>query len=251
MNKRLLVLGGLVALLALTGCLGGGGPSQDDLARNATYDWNTSVNGSITIEENEYRAVYRIYNRTEFQVFGRGDFGGDEPLSDMSALQFRFPNGTVVNASAFEVASNRDRTTLTLPGRDGRLAFSVDRNGKRFQTPVFVEGAYQVTLPPGTNVGIPLASNVVPGGYERETVDGQTRLTWEEMDSNTLVVRYYLDRDIWLFGGFLMIAIVLGVGGGLYYWRQIRTLAAQRSEHGLDIEEEDDPTDDGPPPGMR
>lgn len=251
MNKRLLVLGGLVALLALSGCLGGGGPSQDDLARNATYDWNTSANGSITVEQNEYRSVYRIENRTAFEVYGRGDFGGEEPLSDMSALQFRFPNGTVVNASAFEVSSNRDRTRLELPGRYGKLAFAVDRNGKRFQTPAFVDGSYRVTLPAGTNVGIPLASNVVPGGYERETVDGRTSLTWEAVDSDTLVVRYYLDRDIWLFGGFLMIAIVLGVGGGLYYWRQIRTLAERRSEHGLDIEEEDDPTDDGPPPGMR
>lgn len=251
MNRRLLALGGLLVLVLLGGCLGSGGPSQDDLGENATYDWNTTANASITVEANEYRSVYRIHNRSTFDVYGESGFGGEEPLSEMSALKFRYPNGTVVNASAFEVESDRDRTELTLPNETGQLAFSVENSEKQLRTPVFADGPYHVTLPEGTDVGIPLASHVVPGGYETETVDGRTRLVWEEMDAENLRVRYYLDRDILLFGGFLMIAIVIGVIGGLYYWRQIRTLSRRRDEHGLDVEEEDDPTDDGPPPGMR
>jgi hypothetical protein len=42
------------------------------------------------------------------------------------------------------------------------------------------------------------------------------------------------------------------VVGGLYYYRQIRSLRQQREEIGLDVETEDDDLgDDGPPPGMR
>lgn len=250
MNRRLLALGGLVVLVLLGGCLGSGGPSEGDLGKNATYDWSASANASITVEQTEYKSVYRIENQSTFDVYGQSDFGGEEPLSEMRALKFRYENGTVVNASAFGVESDRDRTRLELPGEYGQLAFTVENEAKELRTPVFVDGTYHVTLPEGRDVGIPLASHVVPGGYETETVDGKTRLVWEDIDGENIHVRYYLDRDILLFGSFLLIAVVLAVGGGLYYWRQIRTLTRRREEHGLDVEEEDDPTDDGPPPGM-
>lgn len=251
MNRRHYALGGLLVLIVLSGCLGGGGPSAADLNESATYDWNASANASITLEGEQYRSVYRITNQSTFEVFGQSGFGGEEPLSGMSALKFRYPNGTVVNASAFGVSSTRDRTQLELPAKDGQVAFTAGSDGKSLRTPVFTEGSYNVTLPPGTDVGIPFASHVVPGGNEKVTVDGRTRLVWEDIDNDNLVVRYYLDRDVLLFGGFLLIATVLGVGGVLYYYRQIRTLSKRREEHGLDIDQEDDPTDDGPPPGMR
>ncbi|MEF8908480.1 MAG: DUF5803 family protein, partial [Haloarculaceae archaeon] len=64
-------------------------------------------------------------------------------------------------------------------------------------------------------------------------------------------VRYYLQRDLWIFGGIAVVSVTLGIGGLVYYLRQIRQLEEKREELGLDVDYEDDPTDDGPPPGMR
>nr|WP_274326221.1 DUF5803 family protein [Halosimplex aquaticum] len=48
------------------------------------------------------------------------------------------------------------------------------------------------------------------------------------------------------------ILTLVGIGGALYYLRQIRVLERRREEIGLDVETETDEfDDDGPPPGMR
>lgn len=252
MNRKLLALAGLAFLLVGAGCLTGGGPSDQDLRQNATYDWNTTANVSITLTDGAYQSVYNVTNQTRLDVFGRNTFGNNEPLS-FRALQFRYPNGTQVNASAFNVSTGSGRTRIGLPARDGKVAFTVSRNGKELRTPVFLDGSYSVTLPEGASVGLPILAQVIPGGYNTTVVDSRVHITWGNVESDTLLVNYYLERDILIFGSLFGLLFVGALGGVLYYWRQIRSLEKRREEVGLDIEDEDDddPRDRGPPPGMR
>jgi nitrate reductase gamma subunit len=53
-------------------------------------------------------------------------------------------------------------------------------------------------------------------------------------------VRYYLQRDLYIFGGLLGLIIVVGIGGLLYRRRQIERLRKQRTEMGLDVDTDDD-----------
>lgn len=252
MNRKALALVALAVLVVGAGCLTGGGPSDEDLRENATYNWNTTTDVSIEVFGGSYQAVYNVTNTSEMEVYTRDTFGQKEPQSSLKGLQFRYPNGTQVNASAFNVSSNRQRTLLGFPAEDGKVAFTVSKRGKELRTPVFQKGSHQVTIPKGTSVGLPILAHVVPGGYNTTVVDGRVQLTWQNVTSDTLVVDYYLERDVLFFGGLFLIGFVIAVGGGLYYWRQIRSLENRRKDVGLDVEDEDDddPRDRGPPPGM-
>lgn len=250
MKRGILILGALVVLVAFTGCLDSPGPSQSQLNENRTYDWNTSANATIRIQGDSYTSIYRVTNRTSFNVYTRDVFNNRAPI-DTRGLRFRYPNGTVVNASAFEVDANDARTKLTLPNRTGKLAFTTDKNGKAIRTPTFADGSYEVILPPHTGVGIPILSQVTPGGYEATKIGDRVHLTWSGMNNDRIVVDYYLDRDLLIFGGMFGLLFVVAILGGIYYWRQIKTLRDRREEIGLDVEDDDDdPRDQGPPPGM-
>jgi hypothetical protein len=131
------------------------------------------------------------------------------------------------------------------------VGYTASRSGKSFASPVFSEGSYEMTLPPGARVGLPLLSQASPGGYEATVTDGRQTLRWAELDGGGVRVRYYLQRDLLLFGGLFAIVASVGLGGALYYLRQIRRLEDQREEMGIDVDYEDDDFGDGPPPGMR
>lgn len=257
MRRRGLVLGVVLVLAALSGCttlLGPGEPNQQALNERANYTWDTSVNASIAVEKNSFAGVYSVENRSELEVYRTDALGQDSHL-EISALQYRYPNGTVVdaNSSALSVSQTRERTIIDVPnGTAGYVAFTAPRQGKRFTTPVFVEGSTNVTLPPGTRVGVPLLSQVSPAADERSVTDDRMTLVYEDVSTQSISVRYYLQRDLLIFGSIFGGAIVLGVGGTLYYWRQIQTLKRRREETAIDIDTEDDDFgDDGPPPGMR
>jgi hypothetical protein len=250
MKRRHLALLGLGLLVVLGGCLSGSGPSEEALNEDATYDWNTTANATIEISGGSYASIYELHNDSHLNVYQRDVFNNRESIS-FRALKFRYPNGTVVNASAFEVDTNGERTRLEPPSRTGKIAFTVEQSDKNFRTPAFVDGSYEVVLPPNTDVGIPILSHVTPGGYERERIDGQIHLSWDDLDSDRLVVEYYLDRDLLIFGGIFGILLLVAIGGSAYYWRQIRELTRRREEYGLDVDEDDDPRDQGPPPGMK
>lgn len=255
MNRRI-VLGvvALAALVTLAGCsvLGPGEPDAEALGKDVTYDWSTEANATIDVNDTRYQAIYRVENRSTIDLYNRDALGTEHPL-DIEGLKFRFSNGTIRNLTADDVELSRQRMTVSFPGENvtGKVAFSAPRNGKSFGLPTFVTGSYDVTLPVSARVAVPILAQVSPGGYETSVANDRVTLSWTDVQSRSVSIRWYLQRDLWLFGGLVILALLLGGGGALYYLRQIRELESRREDVGLDVDTGDDVGDDGPPPGMR
>ena len=258
MRRHLLALGALAILVGLAGCASVMGPTQqpaEELVGNATYDWDNDANATIHLNGSAFTGVYAVENRSTFEVFSRDGLGQERGF-DLSSVRFRYPNGTelTVRNESLAVERGGGRTTITLPGNaTGQLAFTAPRFGKSFGLPTFVEGSYDVTLPRGARVGIPLLGQVSPPGFTTTVEDGRMTLSWDDVDGRQFRIAWYLQRDVYIFGGIVLIGALLAIGGTLYYYRQIRQLEARRKEVGLDMEvdADDDPRDKGPPPGMR
>ncbi|WP_436910569.1 DUF5803 family protein [Halosimplex marinum] len=264
MRRRLVLALGLFAVLvALAGCaspFGGGGPDETQLNQNATYDWDTNATTTYDVARGNFTGILGVENRSYVQLYQRSELGTDQPL-DIASLRFRYPdNGTVVSPadrSNFYVNSTNSRLNVTLPQAGGQVAFTANRpNAKRFAVPMFVESAHsvEVVLPPRARVGVPLLSKVSPGESTTKVLEGSDRMIvrWESAERGPILVRYYLARDLLLFGGIGGVLTLVGIGGALYYLRQIRVLERRREEIGLDVETETDEfDDDDPPPGMR
>ncbi|WP_152041427.1 DUF5803 family protein [Salinigranum salinum] len=258
MNRRHLLAFAGVAVLALTaGCFGPGAISDEQLDQEPAepYAWDSGRDVHIAIQtDSSFRAVYNVSGES-IELFRRDGFGGRNPLN-VRAVRYRYPNGTVVSGAEFEarggeIDRSRETVTVTFPdgGEGGKLAFTAGATPKRFSLPVFVEGSYEVVLPPNRRIDIPVFGSVSPRGSSAETIDGQTHIRWEEVTSRGITVQYYLQRDIPIFGAIAAVSIVIGLGGAYYYKRQIDRLRELREEMGLDVEVEE--KDDGPPPGMR
>ena len=249
MKRKVAALAALVLLATSAGCTSLFGPGQlsdDQLNEEATYDWDRNATVTIDIHTDNYTAVYRFENRSsrELQVYGHDTLGLERPL-DVHALRYRYPNGTVIapeDSEAFSVSQGREQLTVSFPQVNGSLAYTVPKNGKTVTTPAFVDGAsYEVIVPPKTDVAVPLLGKVRPGGYTAEEVDGRVHVRWDEVTANTISVRYYLDRDLLIFGGLTGVLTVAGVIGAAYYLLQIKELERRREEVGLDVDGDEGP----------
>lgn len=253
-RRHLHALGLLVLVATLAGC--GLGPTEipeDRLTENASYDWDTNATVTFDISRSSYTAVVNVTGNSSLEVWRRDPIEGDNPVN-LRSLKFRYRNGTVVNASATNLTATKeqDQTRIDLPAENGSVGYTAARSNKQFGSPAFVDGSYEIIMPPGARVGIPLLSQASPGGWSSNVSDNRMTIRWDNVTSGNVNVRYYLQRDLLLFGGLLAIVIVVGAGGSLYYYRQLQDLRDQREELGLDVETEDDDVgDDGPPPGMR
>lgn len=293
-RRLLVAVGLLSVLAVGAGCSTIFGPeSIDDEAlageENRTYDyrWNTSHDGHLTVDSDSYAVVYAIGNRTTgerqgnftIELYTKDALGTEEPMR-LEALQFRYENGTTLQyqrrAGSVElvrqysngtvettdrrgllgVETTRKRTIVNLPTNEsGQLAFTAPKSGKRVTTPTFVEGSYEMVLPRNARVGVPILAQVKPGQESIQEVDGRVHIAWTGVNrAPSIVVRYYLQRDLYIFGAILGGLLVLGTVGAAFYWLQIRETVRRREEVGLDVETGDDDDtggDSGPPPGFR
>lgn len=284
----LALLGLLIALGGCSTVFGPGPVQEGQLAQDPPddgYEWEADADGYLEVNRGNYTAVYRVANRTtgsreqgtnfSMEIYTRDALGTDQPL-DPTALQFRYENGTRLryvtqeeggDANLVAVAPNgsqrnvpdgklaveksRRRTTISLPTNEsGRLAFVAPKNGKQVSSPTFVQGSYEMVLPREAAIGLPVLAQVQPSRDSAEPIDGRVHVRWANVErARTVLVRYYLERDLLLFGGLVVLMFVAGAGGAAYYYFQIRETVQRREEVGLDVDVEDD-DGKGPPPGM-
>lgn len=240
MRRWVLALAGLALLAMLAGCAGFGGSaiSQEDLAKDATYDWNTTENVTVNATGQEYRAVYAIDNRSSLTLASSGQLGSTQPLP-IKAVKFRYPNGTVVGADAFNVYTKNSRTVVEFPAENGKFAYMAESGPRSLYAPVALEDAsHEIILPAGMRVEFPVFGSVRPGGYEKTVQDNRVHLVWESVNADTISVQYYLLRDLYLFGGLVGVLALIAVGGVLYFRLQIRRLERNREEAGLGVDRE-------------
>ncbi len=235
MNRRLLGLVAVLLLAVSAGCsaFGPGEVNQDRLASNGSYEWDTNADVTYTLQASQYQAVYTIENQSTIEIYRFHRLNNKRPV-DPAAVKFRFPNGRIVGPEAMTFEKTGSGTVIDLPTDDGQLAVTLPKNGKRIRTPAIIEGDYEVVLPENARVGIPLLGRVVPRGYERTVVDEQVHLYWESVQGDRVVVRYYLVRDLYLFGGLLALSTIILVGGVAFFWLQLKNLRKRREEVALD-----------------
>lgn len=256
---RLLALAAVVGMLALSGCLGFFGddsvPAErlDEEPAGDGYAWNESADVHLTVRaDSTFQGVYRM-NDTEVTLYRNDGLGGQNPL-DVRAVRYQYPNGTVIDGSTLAerggIEETRDEVTITVPREGGKLAFTASSTPKRFSLPTYVEGSYEVVLPPDRRASAPVFSRVSPGGSET-TVDDRNRvhIAWEEVTADRVLVQFYLQRDLTLFGGLVAVFGAVALVGLAYFRRKIQELREQREELGLDVDVDDDSGRD-PPPGM-
>jgi hypothetical protein len=221
-------------LLVLTGCLGGG-LDEDALAENQSYEWDTRATVTVNLTGGSFHAVHEVPNGTPIAVFRDTEFQGEQPVS-ISAVKFRYPNGTIVGASDIDVEQRGGRTILTPPGDEGQVAYSGNSLPKDFRIAVNQTGSYQVILPRSMRIDVPFMGTIAPGGAELSVRDDRSYLFWESLDGAHIDLSYYLERDFWLFAGLVGLGILAAIGGVLYYRVQIRHLRRRIEEADLGIE---------------
>lgn len=257
MNSRLLVASvAVLSLVLLAGCFGGG-TSQDVLSEEQNYDWNTTANATYVLERggliggDRVKAVYDVRNERNVELFRRG-ITSNSPVR-IKAVKYRTPNGTVREYGSSDIFVERQdgRTRLIAPERGGQIALTIETRPRSFEVVTNYNGSQQVILPRGHRVGDFLLGDVSPGGYS-STVENDTQsLYWEEIDGGqSIIVRYYVQRDRYLFYGLIAGLSVVGLVGYIYYSRLISRLEEWRNEQGLDIEDDREIDSDEPPPGM-
>lgn len=265
MNRRLLAILALVSLFALSGCLGGfgalgGGPAGDDQLDeppDTDYGWDADADVHIVVtSDTTYRAVYNVSadGGEQIKLAEGGFLGTDTPVS-IRSLRYRYPNGTVINGSAFgehggSVGTQDNALVIEPPSEEGQLAYSGDSTPKQFTHPIAVDGSYQVVLPEGREASVPLFGRIVPSPDSKATVDDRVTVDWTNPSGERLSVRFYLPRDVQLFGGLFVGVLGVAIAGFVYFRRKIQQLQQRREEMGLNIDIDQD-DDDGPPPGMR
>lgn len=248
MNRRRLALASLLALVFVAGCSGIGSVTSDEgLNEEASYDWDTDADATITVGGGEYQAVYTVEDESTVRLYESTPYGNDQPI-DVRAVQFQYPDGTVVGTEEIDVEETRSEVYVHLPAENGQLAFTSESQSRNFATETYVDGSYEVILPPGYRIDNFVLGNVRPGGYETEIVDDRVHIRWEEMESDVISVRYYLERDVYLFGAIIVVASIGAAIAGAYVYRQMQELRRRREQAGLDVDIEDD--DRKPPPGM-
>lgn len=86
-------------------------------------------------------------------------------------------------------------------------------------------------------IAIPLLGVASPGGYQHGIANDRVHLFWPDTPSGVIDLRYYMERDKYIFGGIVLAGIILAIGGVLYFRRRIQFLEKRRKEEGIDIDQ--------------
>ncbi|AAG19233.1 MULTISPECIES: DUF5803 family protein [Halobacterium] len=231
-----------VAALAVTaGCAGFGGPqsaatpSDEQLAQNATYEWSHTAPVAVNMSRDTYTVVASVTDRQNVTI-GRPAGRGDAAPTDISAVAFRHPNGTVVGSDAINVSTTDSALVATFPATNGTFAYTAPADGSQTVIPVVVNGSHSVTLPRGMRASLPIISSVQPGGYDRRIDDDRVRLAWDSVPADRIRISYYSQRNAMLFAGLAVLLGLVGAGGVIYYRLQIRQLESERVASEVDLE---------------
>lgn len=225
MRRRAAIL--VVLLLAVVaGCAGGVDPER--LNETATYEWETETTAKVNITGGDYNAVYRVDDNESLEIYRLDDLDNERSVP-VEALRFRYSNGTVVGPEALTVEEENARVVVTPPG-EGRIAYTGPTRPKHFSTPALVAGTYDVVLPSGMDIGVPVLGSISPGGATRTVGDeGRTHLRWSDLDrGQNIELQYYLKRDLYIFGGLIGGLALLAAAGVVYFRYRLRELARRR-----------------------
>lgn len=258
-TRGLLALVLLVTLSGCTGVFGGVSDAElDETPPEGDYEWDADADVHVTIHENTtFEGVYRA-DGEELELYRRDGFGGRNPLS-VSAIRYQYPNGTVINGTTLAqrggVDESREAVTIEFPEGDvegDKVAFTAGSSPKRFALPTFVEGDYEILLPPGRRASLPIFGRISPAADRLSEPDADDRVhaTVSDVTSDSVAAQFYMPRDLQILAVVLSVAGVVAAGGVAYYLRKIRDLRARREEMGLDVDTEDDDFGRDPPPGM-
>lgn len=250
MKRLLAIVGCLVLLTVSAGCTSmtgmdfGGGEKEK---KNVQFNWDTDADATLTLNADQYQSVYKV-NQRQLDVYTHDSLGQERAL-DLSSVTYRYPNESEITPSekkSFYIDKSSKRTTIHVPKPDGKVAFVADKQSRSITMPVFLGSgdldgpSYEVILPSGMDVSMPLLGSVQPNNYKTESVDGRVHVTWRSVESDSLSVRYYLNQDLFIFGGIAGILAVGGLIGAGYYLMQIRKLERIRKNIGFDIDTQDE-----------
>jgi len=142
MNRRLLAALALVVLVGLAGCtsiLGSDAGDPEALSADAEYDYDTDRDAFITVNRENYTAVYNVSAKVTgdedtIELWRTNALTIENPL-ELEGLQFRYTNGTIVryvdgeavvlrgggiqeSTDALSVETTRQRTIVHLPAEE-------------------------------------------------------------------------------------------------------------------------------------
>jgi hypothetical protein len=219
MRRRVALALALVAVALLTGCLS---PLPQEGEVEYGDRWNTTSDTTYYIDDDTFTAVVRVdsLNGSEFEIWERDPFGGDNPV-EVAGVRFR-DDGNVTNVT--DVDTSGDRTVVELPAEEGRLAYTAAKSGTSFTHPSPVTGSVEAHLPPGTDARDFFLGRISPAGYN-VTSERPLTVRWGGIDRGRYVtVEYYQRGYPYILIGVLALLLVAAVVVFLYYRRRLEEM---------------------------
>ena len=222
MRGRLALIVVVLGVVALTGCRSPR-PPEDEIDHSDV--WNTTDDVTYHLEGGTFTAVVRVdgFEGDEFEIWERDPFGGDSPVN-VVGVEFRNSDGEVTEIEDENIDMSGDRTVVTLPESEGRLAYVAEKSSSEFTHPTPVTGSVRVYLPEGADARDFFLGGISPPESEVVSEDPLV-LRWDEIERGTYVnVEHYREGyPLILVGAIVVLAIVAGVVVYVYKRRLEKT----------------------------
>jgi len=226
MRRRVVFALAVLAVVVVSGCLS---PLPEEDEVDHSDRWNTSETVEYFLDDDTFTATVKVdgYEGTDFEVWERDPFGGDNPV-DVAGVRFRNPGGEVTEIDEGDIDTSGDRTVLTLPESQGRVAYVAEKTGTDFTHPTPVGGNVTVHLPPGTDARNFFLGQLSPRGNE-VVAESPLVARWESLERGTYItVEYYRRGYPWVLIGALAVLLVAAVIVVYYYRNVLNRLRRKR-----------------------